>query len=145
MLIGTHRNTVDPKFRASIPASFRDILGKRLVLTLNMENPKCIRAYTYEKYQELLARLLEAKKSGTMDTRGVERYFVEAAKCIELDSQYRMVLPPELRQKAHITKDICTIGRIEFVEIWDSETYDANEERYDQSNTEDVARSLGML
>ncbi|MBQ8828204.1 MAG: division/cell wall cluster transcriptional repressor MraZ [Clostridia bacterium] len=145
MLVGTHRNTVDSKFRTIVPASFREELGGKLMLTLNIDNPKCIRAYTYDKYQELLKNLLEAKRSGNVDTRGIERCFVDAAKCIELDAQYRMVLPPELRQKAGITKDICTVGKIEFIEIWDSNTYDELENSFDHANSIEVARSLGML
>lgn len=145
MLVGTYRNTVDPKYRAIIPTAFRDELGKKLMLTLNIDNPKCIRAYTYEKYQELLAKLLEAKKNSNLDTRGIERCFVDSAKCVDVDAQSRMVLPPELRQKAHITKEICTVGKIEFIEFWDSATYDEMEDSYDRENSIAVARSLGML
>ena len=71
MLVGTYRNTVDAKFRAIIPSDFRDDLGPKIVLTLNIDTPKCIRAYPLEKYQELIKRLDEAKLNGD-DIRGIE-------------------------------------------------------------------------
>ena len=144
MLVGTYRNTVDAKFRAIIPSDFRDDLGPKIVLTLNIDTPKCIRAYPLDKYQELIKRLDEAKLNGA-DIRGIERCFVDPAKFIDLDAQSRFVIPPELRQRANITKEFCTVGKIGFVELWDNATYDALENSFDHANSIDVARSLGML
>ena len=69
MFRGRHEHTIDPKGRVSIPAKFRDILGKkyddRLVIT-NFDG--CLVAYPYEEWIQL-----EEKASAQALTSGVAK------------------------------------------------------------------------
>jgi MraZ protein len=68
-------------------------------------------------------------------------YFVNE---VELDSQNRILIPPQLIQFANLKKEAEVLGLIDMIEIWDPE----EKQKYLASQTEtfeNVAQKLGEI
>ncbi|MGI6085124.1 MAG: division/cell wall cluster transcriptional repressor MraZ [Acetivibrionales bacterium] len=119
MLIGKYTNVLDPKGRVFVPAAFRGALGDRFVLTRGSEE-KSLYIYPMEewkKFVEKLQRLPASKK----DSRMIIRHFCANATNCDMDSQGRIVIPAELREKAELQREVVFIGTVNRVEVWSSD------------------------
>jgi len=56
----------------------------------------------------------------------VRHFYANAVEC-DIDKQGRMVLPQELREYAHIEKELVTVGLLDKIEIWGKEEWNAAE------------------
>ena len=73
--------------------------------------------------QEKLEKLEEVKLSDIERQKGI-RAFTKSLKLVEMDTQGRLVIPPELKSYAKITKDIKICGAGSRIEIWSKQVYD---------------------
>ena len=114
MLMGQYEHTLDPKNRINFPARFRELLGEQFVLTVGLD--ECIAVYSMEEWS-----LLEKKISALpmSKARGIKRYFFSNAVVAEPDKQGRILMPPHLREHAHLDKDVIVTGDSDHAEIWD--------------------------
>ena len=55
------------------------------------------------------------------DFREFIRDFFGNSEICDLDSQGRILIPPHLREYAHISKDLVTMGAMDKVEIWSAD------------------------
>lgn len=122
-MYGSYTNTLDSKGRVFVPATFRDDLGDSFILTRGAED-KSIYIYSKEEWENFLGKLKSMKVSKG-DNRKVIRYFCKNAVSCSLDSQGRIVIPQDLREKAGLVKDVLFIGTGNRVEIWESEIYES--------------------
>jgi len=118
MFRGRHEHTIDPKGRVSIPAKFRETLGKkyddRLVIT-NFDG--CLVAYPYDEWiclEEKASSLSMVKK----ETRAFMRFFYSSAIECTLDKQGRILIPQTLREYADLDKEVVLVGQLRKIEIW---------------------------
>lgn len=120
MLIGEVNHSIDAKGRYIIPAKFREELGEKFVLVKGLD--ACIFIYPLAKWQAVLESL---DQLSTTDPRArrFSRSFTARAFDVEIDKQYRVVLPPVLREYAGIEKEIMTIGATSRLEIWDRQRW----------------------
>jgi len=120
MLIGEINHSIDAKGRYIIPAKFREELGEKFVLVKGLD--ACIFIYPLAKWQAVLESL---DQLSTTDPRArrFSRSFTARAFDVEIDKQYRVVLPPVLREYAGIEKEIMTIGATSRLEIWDKQRW----------------------
>ena len=119
MLIGKYTNALDPKGRVFVPAAFREDLGERFVLTRGSEE-KSLYIYpmnAWEKFVEKLQQLPTSKKN----SRAIIRHFCANAVNCTMDSQGRILIPQELREKAELQKDVVFIGTVNKIEVWSAE------------------------
>ncbi|HIV85353.1 MAG TPA: cell division/cell wall cluster transcriptional repressor MraZ [Candidatus Monoglobus merdigallinarum] len=128
VLIGEHMQTVDAKFRVNIPSGFRADLGSVFVVAKGVN---CIAVYPKEEWIKFLEGLTDVKKL---------RFFASGSKECELDTQGRIVIPPNLREYIGLKKEIAVIGAFKRVEIWDRETWN----NYFDSDTYS-AENIGSL
>ena len=63
---------------------------------------------------------------------------------VELDSTGRVLVSPELREAAGITKDIMLLGMGNHFELWDKATYDAQEAKAMQAEMPDVFKDFSF-
>lgn len=120
MLIGEVNHSIDAKGRYIVPAKFREELGEKFVLVKGLD--ACIFVYPLAKWQAVLASL-EQLSATDPRARRFSRSFTARAFDVEIDKQYRVVLPPVLREFAGIEKDIVTIGATNRLEIWDKQRW----------------------
>jgi len=124
MFRGSSFHTIDEKGRIIIPARFRDQIknnGQNGVMLSRMDN--CLVGYTFDEWSNIEKRILSlAEKSQSM--RRFRRVFIGGAhECIG-DKQDRILIPPALRQYAHLEKEIVIVGVLDHFELWSRENWE---------------------
>ena len=138
MLLGRYDAKVSAKYQIALPKKFRQALGEKVVITKGLEH--CLIVVSQAHWQTLL--------EGTMglpftqrSVRETQRYLLGNAQEIELDSKGRCVLPAYLRDYAHLQEDVVVAGIERFIEIWDKEYWEKEQERLN-GNIESIAEKL---
>ncbi|MBR0416589.1 MAG: division/cell wall cluster transcriptional repressor MraZ [Firmicutes bacterium] len=124
MLMGIYQNQIDAKNRVIVPAKFREELGMQCVLTRGLD--ECLILYPMATWQEQQKQLMQLPRSDAK-VRAFLRYTYANARDVEIDKQGRILFPQDLRQFAHMEKELVTIGMIDRVEIWSKDVYDNSE------------------
>lgn len=63
-----------------------------------------------------------------MEAKWYQRIFLGSAADVDLDTAGRVLIAPELRQAASLEKDVMLLGMGNRFELWDKETYIAQEQ-----------------
>ena len=91
----------------------------------------------WEKFRERITAL-------PMDAQWWKRIFLGNAMDVELDGTGRVLISPELRAAAGISKESVLLGMGNFFELWDKTTYDAQEAKAMQGNMPDVFKDFSF-
>lgn len=118
MLIGEYYHNLDAKGRVSIPSKFRDDLGGSFVLSKGLDN--CLYAYSVSEWDTFKNELLTMRGSNAQKIR---RFFFSGATECEIDSQGRVVIPPNFREYAELLKEVVIVGVSNRAEIWNKENW----------------------
>ncbi len=140
MFIGQFRHSLDQKSRLIIPSKFREILGQDFVLTKGLD--ACLFVYPNNEW-EVLEQKLKALPFTQKHARAFIRFFFAGAVEVEMDRQGRILIPPHLRDHAHIEKDAVIIGVSSRVEIWSLKQWEAYSAEAALSY-EDIAEKLDL-
>ena len=116
-MTGIYEHTLDAKGRLSIPSRLRDELGSEFYVTLSFQN--CLSAYSLKNWAKFEEKYDDLPRE---DKAKMRPLFAYASYC-ELDSQGRILIPPKLRDKGGLVKDITVVGAGDCAEFWDSETW----------------------
>ncbi len=125
MFRGSFEHAIDDKGRLSIPARYREILKRRRERELILVDPlfdACIVAYPIKTWQEIEQNLLNKGNSDRKFreyTRLISAHAVESA----VDSQGRILVPPQLREKKDLRRDVVIVGVLDKIEIWNRERW----------------------
>ncbi|HBR01685.1 MAG TPA: division/cell wall cluster transcriptional repressor MraZ [Ruminiclostridium sp.] len=119
MLIGKYTNALDQKGRVFVPAAFRADLDDKFVLTRGSEE-KSLYIYPMDEWKKFVEKLQQLPTS-KKDSRMIIRHFCANATNCTMDSQGRILIPQELREKAELQKDVVFIGTVNRIEIWSAE------------------------
>lgn len=119
MLIGKYTNALDAKGRVFVPAAFRGDLGDRFVLTRGSED-KSLYIYPMDEWKRFVEKLQQLPTS-KKDSRMIIRHFCSNATSCDMDSQGRILIPQELREKAELQKEVVFIGTVNRIELWSAE------------------------
>jgi MraZ protein len=120
LLTGTFSRAIDEKLRVAIPKPLREALGslakKRLYVAPGTDGSLAI--YTEDALARLATRLAEASPNA-QDVRAFSRLFYARAQAVELDSQGRVRIPPELAALAGLGKEAVLVGVHDHFELWE--------------------------
>lgn len=136
MLIGKYTNALDQKGRVFVPAAFRGDLENRFVLTRGSEE-KSLYIYPMDEWKKFVEKLQQLPTS-KKDSRMIIRHFCANATNCDMDSQGRILIPLELREKAELKRDVVFIGMVNRIEIWSAENVKETE-------AEDIGELLESL
>lgn len=123
-----------------MPARYRDGLqascGGRLTLTKHPHG--CLLMFpapAWGAFREQVAKLPYSQV-------GIKRIFLGHADEVELDGTSRVLVHPELREWAHLVRDVKLLGMGSHFELWDATAYAASEA---QAVQQDAAAALDAL
>src|ERR1700687_5102225 len=120
MFRGSNNLTLDAKGRMVMPTRYRERLqercGGRLVVTVDKD--QCLLIYPLPDWEEVERKLMRLP-SLNAQARQLQRLMVGNATDLELDGHGRILLPPNLREFGHLTRDAMLIGQGVRFELWD--------------------------
>ena len=141
LLTGTFVRAVDDKLRIAIPKPLRTALGELPggVLYVAPGTDGSLAIYTEVEFGRLGERLSSGSPT-QHDVRAFGRMFYAQAQAVEVDSQGRMRIPPELAQlaglQAGVQKEALLVGVGDHLELWDRPRWEADlsekQVRYDE-------------
>ncbi len=141
MFLGRHAHNLDAKGRLAIPARFRDALAEGVVLTRGID--RCLALYPLETWRPL-AEKVAALPLTDADARNFRRLVFAEAADLALDSQGRVLIPPDLRRYAGIEREALVVGVDTSIEIWSPERWAEVEASLDADGA-DIAQRLAVL
>lgn len=125
LLNGITQLNLDDKGRLAIPSRYRDYLVSkclgRMVITMNHENRLIIYPmFEWEGVEQKLSGLSDLKKAEAK----IKRLYLGHAHDCHMDKNGRINIPPVLRSKAKLQKQIVLMGVGNKFEIWDTLSYE---------------------
>jgi len=137
MLLGDHKRSIDTKGRIILPRDMRQEFGTGLIVTKGLDN--CLLLYPVDEWQKLIARI-EEMPAGSEATRRFSRLFFSSASHLMPDGQGRILVPPNLREMAGLSKEVVIVGVSNKAEVWNPKRWEEykkeSSEQYDQSASE---------
>jgi MraZ protein len=139
---GASSIVLDAKGRLSVPTRYRDVLSATAAsqLTITKHPHGCLMIFPrneWEKFRERIASL-------PMQAQWWKRIFLGNAMDVELDATGRVLVSPELRAAAGISKDTVLLGMGAYFELWDSTTYAAQEAEQMKGEMPDVFKDFSF-
>ena len=130
----------------AIPTRIRETLaescGSRLVVTAHTQD-RCLLVYPEPEWLELLPKI-EGLSSFNKAAQRVKRIMIGYASTLEIDANGRILVPPALREYAHLDKKIMLVGQGKKLELWSEDSWAAllNEPADDELPDEMLSLSL---
>ncbi len=137
---------LDAKGRLRIPAKFREILQKHYTDVLVVsKQPDYLVAYPPEKWDEMEGKARNLSQFNPQH-RSFVRHFISGAEICEFDTQGRILIPPLLREDAHLEQDVILVGALSSFEIWDKAAYDRQvaQDSENEPNITKIASESGL-
>ncbi len=115
MFLGQYTHSVDSKGRLTVPVRFRASLASGAYVTQGFE--RNLMVYTTESFQRLAQRATTLSTTDP-EARAVRRVIFGGATEVQLDSAGRILIPPFLREYAHLDSETTIVGAGEYFELW---------------------------
>jgi MraZ protein len=133
---------LDGKGRMTVPARHREVLkavsDDRLTIT---KHPKrCLFIFPRPAWELFRAKLLALP----MSAEDWRRIFLGSAMDVEIDNASRVLIAPELRNWAHIEREVLLLGMGTRFELWDKVHHEAHEATVLAAGMPDVLRDHVM-
>jgi MraZ protein len=122
---GASSLSLDAKGRLSVPTRHRDVLAAVAAgaLTITKHPHGCLMVFPrpeWERFRERIAQL-------PMSAQWWKRIFLGNAMDVEMDATGRVLVSPELRDAAGLSREVILLGMGPHFELWDKATYEAKE------------------
>jgi MraZ protein len=122
---GASALSLDAKGRMAVPSRHRDVLQALCAgqLTITKHPDGCLMVFprpAWETFRDKVASL-------PMSAAGWKRVFLGNAMDVEIDASARVLVSPELRAAAGISKDVMLLGMGSHFELWDAERHAVHE------------------
>lgn len=134
--------TLDGKGRIAMPSRHREVLAAmgvtQLTITKHPEGALMIFPRpAWETFSERVAAL-------PMEAAGWKRVFLGNAMNVEIDASSRVLIAPELRAAAGLTRDVMLLGMGSHFELWDAARYAEHEAKVMQSPMPDSLKNFSF-
>jgi transcriptional regulator MraZ len=124
MLRGNSPTKVDEKGRLKIPILFRSEIeqehGSEFYVTSLYGDS--VRVYPFPVWNEI-----EQKISAAPSTNVAVKRFLRNTnyygQMVTMDNQGRILIPPMLRESAHIRDEVTVMGTLKYLEVWNAEIF----------------------
>ena len=125
---GTYRTRMEANGRLVLPAALRSPFLEASAAHVMPRTATVLWLLTPQGFDVLADALHTDRTRGIVDPRTRARFYMRAPK-VSVDRQSRLVVPPELRERAGISgeAEVVLAGAIEHVELWPAQQWDAEE------------------
>ncbi len=142
MFLGTYTPKLDDKGRLTLPAKFREALSGGVMVSKGQDHSLAV--YTPEEFAERVRKLTEASRSNPV-ARAYIRQLGAGTDEQQLDGQGRIMISADHRRYANLGREVVVNGSIEFIEIWNQESWTRYSEESEQSFSDAFDESLGGI
>lgn len=123
---GRFDHTIDEKGRVSIPVRFREVLQReghdRLYITNFKEyGQSCLEAYLPSEWENVISKFVN-KRMLDPNVQLFETFYVGGAFEVPVDKQGRILIPPKLRDFAHLGHEVTFSAKHNRFQLWDKAT-----------------------
>ena len=127
MLRGSHQAKIDEKGRLKLPTSFRAYIDatwktSNVYLTSDDSTGQYVRVYPLPVWEGVEAKLLKMP-SADLARRRFQRWTSLYGQEGEIDTQGRVLIPPQLREPALMQGEVVVLGSGDFLEVWNRERF----------------------
>lgn len=139
---GASSISLDAKGRMTIPSRHRDVLLEQCAgqVTLTRHPDGCLLFFPRPVWEDHCEKIA----SWPMSARAWQRIFLGSASDVEIDSVGRILIAPELREAAGLSRKVMMIGMGSHFEIWDAAKLEANEAAAVAAGTPDVLQDFSF-
>ena len=136
MFLGNYLLTLDDKGRLAVPRKYRPWLcpegssPKPRVIATKNPNAHCLVVYPLKEWEILTDDMAQhpglkpgAGREAAREAEELERELFGKAEDCTIDSQGRVLVPPDLRRDADLTRHVRVVGRSRVFELWDETTW----------------------
>ena len=125
-----------------MPARHREVLNAVCAgqLTITKHPEGCLMVFpgsAWESFRDKVAAL-------PMSASGWKRIFLGNAMEVEMDASSRVLVSPELRTAAGLSRDVMLLGMGSHFELWDAARYAEHEAKVMQSDVPDVLKDFSF-
>lgn len=129
MFRGRHVHTIDAKGRVSVPSRFRERIpavdgAARVVVTPDPFGEPCLHLYPMSAWEEIERKISALPGFQKHAVRFRRRFVAHAEEC-EIDRAGRLLVPPYLRERARLEKDVLWAGAITKIELWSKDAWES--------------------
>ena len=125
MFRGVQSINLDAKGRMAVPARQRESLAAlsdgHIVITVDTQTP-CLVMYALPEW-ERIERDVQALPALTPAVKRFQRLMLGYASDLQLDGNGRVLVPPSLRDYAHLDKRAVMVGQGNKLELWSEELW----------------------
>lgn len=123
MFSGRFDHATDEKGRVSIPSRFRETLqrdGHESLFITNwvFQRERCLALFPPSQWTKLIGKI---SQRGSLDpsTQTLQMFFIGGAHEVRVDPQGRILIPPKLREYAHLDRDVTFNALVDHFQLWD--------------------------
>ena len=141
MLIGEYINTLDDKKRVSLPVKFRKEVGKKIIITAGLDN--CLSIFTTKEWQKISEKLSDSSMLAS-DNRSFSRFMFGQAVIVDVDTNGRILIPENLKNRSGLTSKVVVIGVQNRAEIWNEKAWN-DYKKLVETKADALADKLGQI
>lgn len=141
MFIGEYTYSIDDKKRLPVPNKFRQLLGKKAVITRGLD--LCLYLYPVKEWGSL-AKKISQMPLAQSDARSFSRLMLGGAMEVNIDTLGRALIPDYLKDYASLKKKVILVGLYDRIEIWDEDEFKKNRKKTEMA-AGDIAERLKEL
>ena len=117
LFLGEYDHALDDRGRVTLPRKVRaDIDEREVVLSRGFDT--CIFGFDKGSWEREAAKHIDTPVTDSKG-RQVRRYLFAGAQKVEIDKLGRILLPAQLKEYAHVSREVVIIGAGDHFEIWD--------------------------
>ena len=141
MFSGEYTYSIDEKKRLAVPSKFRQLLGKKAVITRGLDN--CLFLYPLLAWSKLAKKISQLPLAQS-DARSFARLMLGGAMEVRFDNLGRILIPDYLKSYSGLKKKIVFIGLYDRIEIWDDLAFQKYKKKTEMA-AGDIAERLKEL
>lgn len=141
MFRGEYSHSIDAKGRMIMPAKLREQLDATCILTKGLDT--CLYVYSLREWEKIEEDFQSKPHADAASRRFARQFFGSAVDC-DIDKQGRVLIPANLREYAHLSKDVILTGVLTHIEIWDKAAWDKESDEEDMESLAEQMADLGI-